>query len=142
MDSHSCRSLRVYFAGDQVFFTVWTENALSDLGVQESFTATLFNYGLIISGIMTLVFASGLLALLHKKTFGKVGSFTFMFATLALIAIGAFPENARPMHYLASVLLFCTGSSCFACSSVDFCAGRQSENSLVHVVDSRVAAFP
>jgi hypothetical membrane protein len=61
----------------------WTENALSDLGVQEGLTAPLFN-----------------------KLVGKVGSFTFVLATLALIAIGIFPENARPMHYFASVAFF------------------------------------
>ena len=84
----------------------WTENALSDLGVQEGLTAPLFNYGLIISGAMSLVFASGILALLRNKLVGKVGSFTFVLATLALIAIGIFPENARPMHYFASVAFF------------------------------------
>jgi hypothetical membrane protein len=84
----------------------WTENALSDLGVQEGLTVPLFNYGLIISGAMSLVFASGILALLRNKLVGKVGSFTFALATLALIAIGIFPENARPMHYFASVAFF------------------------------------
>lgn len=84
----------------------WTENALSDLGVQEGLTAPLFNYGLIISGAMSLVFASGILALLRNKLVGKVGSFTFVLATLALIAIGIFPENTRPMHYFASVAFF------------------------------------
>lgn len=84
----------------------WTENALSDLGVQEGLTAPLFNYGLIISGAMSLVFASGILALLRNKLVGKVGSFTFVLATLALIAIGIFPKNARPMHYYASVSFF------------------------------------
>jgi len=84
----------------------WTENALSDLGVQEGLTAPLFNYGLIISGAMSLVFASGILALLRNKLVGKVGSFTFVLATLALIAIGIFPENARPMHYFVSVAFF------------------------------------
>ena len=84
----------------------WTENALSDLGVQEGLTAPLFNYGLIISGAMSLVFASGILALLRNKLVGKVGSFTFVLATLALIAIGIFPENVRPMHYFASVAFF------------------------------------
>jgi len=53
-----------------------------------------------------LVFASGILAPLRNKLVGKVGSFTFVLATLALIAIGIFPENAEPMHYFASVAFF------------------------------------
>jgi hypothetical membrane protein len=40
------------------------------------------------------------------KPVGEVGSFIFILATLALIAIGVFPENARPMHYYASVSFF------------------------------------
>jgi len=84
----------------------WTENALSDLGVQGGLTAPLFNYGLIISGVMSLIFATGIFALLHKKLVGEVGSFSFILATLALIAIGVFPETAKPMHYYASVSFF------------------------------------
>ena len=84
----------------------WTENALSDLGIQEDLTAPLFNYGLIISGVMSLVFAIGIFALLQRKLMGRVGVFTLMLATLALIAIGVFPENAKPMHYYASVSFF------------------------------------
>jgi len=84
----------------------WTENALSDLGIQEGLTAPLFNYGLIISGVMSLVFTIGIFALLQRKLMGRVGVFTFLLATLALIAIGVFPENAKPMHYYASVSFF------------------------------------
>jgi len=43
----------------------WTGNALSDLGVQEGVTAVLFNSGLIFSGILALIFASGLLIFLY-----------------------------------------------------------------------------
>jgi len=36
----------------------WTGNALSDLGVVEGVTAVLFNSGLIIGGILAIIFAS------------------------------------------------------------------------------------
>jgi len=84
----------------------WTENALSDLGVQEGITSILFNYGLIISGTLALIFATGLFIFLREKMLGKMGAFIFVLATLALITIGIFPENVKPTHYYASVAFF------------------------------------
>jgi len=83
----------------------WTENALSDLGVQEGVTAILFNYGLIIAGILALVFASRLFVS-QKTIYGRIGAFIFVLAALTLMAIGVFPENVKPTHYYASVGFF------------------------------------
>jgi hypothetical membrane protein len=38
----------------------WMENALSDLGVMPGATSALFNYGLIVSGILGFIFATSL----------------------------------------------------------------------------------
>jgi hypothetical membrane protein len=84
----------------------WTENALSDLGVQEGITANLFNYGIIISGIFAMIFALGLFTFLREKLLGKIGAFIFILDILALIAIGVFPENVKPTHYYVSVIFF------------------------------------
>lgn len=97
----------------------WTENALSDLGVIPGATAYLFNYGLIISGILGFVFATSLFRMMrffdmlsadgrshilgHK---GLGGAMFFSLACLALVAIGVFPENVRYAHFLASVAFF------------------------------------
>ena len=83
----------------------WTENALSDLGVQEGVTAILFNYGLIIVGILALVFASGLFVS-QKTMLGKIAAFIFVLAAFALMAIGVLPENVKPTHYYVSVGFF------------------------------------
>jgi hypothetical membrane protein len=83
----------------------WTGNALSDLGVQEGVTAILFNSGLIIGGILALVFVSGLFVL-QKIILGRIGVFIFVLAALALMAVGIFPENVGPTHYYSSVALF------------------------------------
>jgi len=83
----------------------WTENALSDLGVQEGVTAILFNCGLIIAGILALIFTSELLVS-QKAIYGKVGAFMFVLAAFALTAIGVFPENVKPAHYYSSVGFF------------------------------------
>ncbi len=84
----------------------WTNNALSDLGVQIGLTTSLFNYGLIVSGLLALVFAVGMFFYLREKILGEAGAAVFILAALALVSIGLFPENVEPMHYYASVAFF------------------------------------
>jgi len=84
----------------------WTENALSDLGVMEGVTAVLFNSGLIISGILAIIFACGLFVFLDDRTLGRIGAFIFTLAALALVAIGIFTENFGRIHYYVSVAFF------------------------------------
>jgi hypothetical membrane protein len=85
--------------GDSIF-------ALSDLGVKQGVAAVLFNYSLIISGLLTLVLALGLLLFPSGKILGKIGAFTLILDALALTAIGVFPENVEPTHFYASVTFF------------------------------------
>jgi hypothetical membrane protein len=84
----------------------WTKNALSDLGIQTEPTSILFNFGLVASGVLTLVFGIGLFGLLGSTVLGKVGVFLFVLASLALIAIGVFNENCTPVHWYVSVVFF------------------------------------
>ncbi len=84
----------------------WTQNALSDLGIQSGTTAPLFNYGLISSGIMALIFACGLFSFLGDMLFGKIGAAVFTLAVVSLTAIGVFPESVRPTHFYVSVAFF------------------------------------
>jgi hypothetical membrane protein len=85
----------------------WTNNALSDLGVIPGITASVFNFGLIASGLLAFNFAIfGLYAYFGKNNAGKIGSALFSAGSLALIAIGVFNENYSPTHYLVSVTFF------------------------------------
>src|SRR5665648_172520 len=79
----------------------WTNNALSDLGVVSGLTASLFNFGLFVSGVLALIFSLfGLFNYFRKYWIGKIGSTVFAAATIALIAISVFNENFSPTHYL------------------------------------------
>jgi hypothetical membrane protein len=84
----------------------WTNNALSDLGVQSGITAIVFNSGLVISGFLFTVFATGLFSFVGNRIVGKVGAAVFALACVMLIAIGVFNENFSPTHYFVSVGLF------------------------------------
>ncbi len=84
----------------------WTNNALSDLGVQSGITAITFNSGLVVSGILLIIFATGLFALLCKYVVGRVGASVFILSCISLIGIGIFNESFSPMHYILSVAFF------------------------------------
>lgn len=82
----------------------WFTNALSDLGVHEA--AALFNSGLIIGGVLTTIFAVGLMQILRKQVLGFLGTFTLVLSTIHLCAIGVFPESAGRIHFFVSVAFF------------------------------------
>jgi len=84
----------------------WMDNALSDLGVVPGVTAALFNYGLMISGMLLFIFSTGMFVFLGEKFVSRTGAFVFALAYLSLVAIGVFPENFKPTHYLVSVTFF------------------------------------
>jgi len=87
----------------------WTNNALSDLGGPPPATAiaaVLFNSGLIIGGILGMMFAVGLMYTLREQTLKFIGVFILFLATVSLIAVGVFPETAGRIHFYVSVAFF------------------------------------
>jgi hypothetical membrane protein len=84
----------------------WTNNALSDLGVMPGTTSILFNTGLIISGVLAAIFATGLYIAFKNSVLGQVGAITFLVCALALMSIGVFTENVKPIHLYVSVAFF------------------------------------
>ena len=82
----------------------WFKNALSDLGVGEA--AQIFNSGLIIGGVLTTIFAVGLMQILRKQVLGFLGTSTLIMASLSLCAIGLFPESAGRIHFYVSISFF------------------------------------
>lgn len=84
----------------------WTDNALSDLGVQTGLVATSFNAGLITAGLLGFIFATGLFDHIQGGALGRLGVLLFLIDSIALVAIGVFPENVEPNHYYASVAFF------------------------------------
>jgi hypothetical membrane protein len=79
----------------------WTQNALSDLGIQAN-TAAVFNYGMILGGILTLIFSIGLIKILSNKT----GAYFLSISSIALIGIGLFPETFFALHFITSASFF------------------------------------
>ena len=82
----------------------WTANALSDLGVGEA--AWVFNSGLMAGGILTMVFAAGLLVAFGGRALGRVGAVLLFLDAIALLGIGVFSEAAGDIHSYFSVAFF------------------------------------
>jgi len=88
----------------------WTDNALSDLGHQGTAgvtVATIFNSGLILGGLLSIIFAVGLMQILRKQTFGAIGTILLLLlAYISFVAVGVFPETAGIIHFYVSVAFF------------------------------------
>jgi hypothetical membrane protein len=84
----------------------WTENALSDLGVQGPVTAAIFNTGLVLGGVLFALFIVGLFIYMGKNLVGKGASALLFVASVSLICIGVFNESFGYVHYLVSVAFF------------------------------------
>lgn len=120
----------------------WTDNALSDLGVKDGITAPLFNYGLIVSGVSTLVFAAGLFKFLRQETAGRMGALILGSATIALVSIGIFPESARPTHYYASVAFFVLCPMAMLVLAVAFMGAKKTQIGVFTLSTAIVASVP
>jgi hypothetical membrane protein len=94
----------------------WTEDSLSSLagryGDSPSWSATgapalFFNFGLLLGGLMMVIFANGLrLSREMMGGFGSVGSFMLMATGVTMLLIGVFPLTFGPIHTLVSYLTF------------------------------------
>jgi len=83
----------------------WTENDISYLGVEGPATI-LFNWGLILAGVLSLIFAVGLGKSLLSSRFGKWGMVSLLLGSIALSAIGIFPRTISLAHDAASISFF------------------------------------
>lgn len=79
----------------------WTNNALSDLGV-EGLSAFFFNNGLILGGFFIFIFSLCLIRLLKNK----IGAYLLLGSSISLVGIGIFPETIFILHYLTSAAFF------------------------------------
>ena len=83
----------------------WTEYDMSVLGVKGSAKA-LFNWGLFLTGVLSLVFAIGLRRSLLSSRLGQLGMVSLILGSIALSAVGIFPRTIDLPHDLSSVAFF------------------------------------
>lgn len=84
----------------------WTNDDLSVLGVEGS-AKRLFNSGLILTGVFSLIFAIGLgQSFLSGGLLGQMGMVSLVLGSTALSAVGIFPRTIRKLHNYASLAFF------------------------------------
>ena len=83
----------------------WTENDVSVLGVEGSGT-TLFNSGLILVGVLSLIFATGLWRSFLSSRTGRLGMASLILGSIAISATGVFPRSIDLPHDLSSIAFF------------------------------------
>jgi hypothetical membrane protein len=104
----------------------WGNNALSDLGHSiNSDVAMLFNFGLLLSGFFTILYA-----LTSFRNHAKYTSYFLVFTGLALQLVATFNEVYKPLHFQVSVLFFLT--LCFV--SVTYIIEKRSVLAVVALV--------
>lgn len=102
----------------------WTGNALSDLGAPARASAPLFNNGLILAGILGVVFVVRTAAIAENLAHWAAVA-VMAGATADLSLIGAFPTG-HPLHYTVSVIFFVSLSfGLFFFGTGDVLAGRR-----------------
>lgn len=83
----------------------WTEYNISVLGVEGSMK-TLFNWGLILTGLLSLIFAIGLRKNLLLSRPGQYGVISLIIGSMGIAMIGIFPRSIDLPHDVASVVFF------------------------------------
>ena len=86
----------------------WTANALSDLGniVTHTASAPVFNYGLMIGGVVIILFAIGMVLEVKSNVMGLLGALTLVTSGLGIFFVGIFPENFLLEHAISAFTYF------------------------------------
>ena len=83
----------------------WTENHISVFGVEGS-AKTLFNGGLILAGIFSLIFAIGLGRCLLSGRLGQLAMVSLILGSAAVFTMGTFPRTFDFMHGVSTTAFF------------------------------------
>jgi hypothetical membrane protein len=94
----------------------WTDNYLSDLGgfpgdrpiwAANGLASIIFNSGLVMAGILGLVFAMGIKKNgIFNSFLGNIRSIFFLLCACALVGIGVFPETTGDPHIVFTIAFF------------------------------------
>nr|MDO8133013.1 DUF998 domain-containing protein [Candidatus Njordarchaeum guaymaensis] len=85
----------------------WTNYALSNLGdLTKPASAPIFNIGLIIGGIITVIFVLGLSMKTRTNALGLVATILLFASGIGMIGVGIFPMNYLLPHAVSAFLIF------------------------------------
>ena len=82
----------------------WASNALSDLGVSK--VANIFNYSLILAGILNVIFCFGFLKAYRRDLLSYIGNVILLLASGSISLVGIFTEAFGSLHFYVSFGFF------------------------------------
>jgi hypothetical membrane protein len=113
----------------------WTENWLSDLGgypggepvwSSQGASSVIFNLGLVVAGILGMVFAIGVMASGMMTTgSGRMGARFLLLDSVALIGVGVFPLTIIALHEIFAVTFFLLALVSFLLIGIGFLRASQ-----------------
>ncbi len=83
----------------------WTEDHISALGVEGS-AKMLFNSGLVLAGILSLIFAIGLGWCFLSGRLGQLAMVSLILGSIAVFDMGVFPRTFDFMHGVSTTVFF------------------------------------
>ena len=118
---------------------IFTRDAYSDFGSNESCCPGLYNYGLIITGLVVMVYGS-CIAWLAQNKLETGGGFYMFLAGIFLALIGVYPSGTRP-HVFVSTWFFIQADLALILTTAGLYARRKTpENGAL--LTGMVMAFP
>ena len=87
----------------------WKNNALSDLGALTTSYSSIYNIGMILTGLLGILFVAGLF-FFFKSKISLLGSILFFVGMIFLVLVGVFPSGTSP-HLEVSLGFFASSSA-------------------------------
>jgi hypothetical membrane protein len=86
----------------------WINNAISDLGniVDHPASAPFLNSGLVVGGLIMILFGIGMFLEIRGNTFASIGALTLLTSGIGLFFVGVFPENFIVPHFASAFTYF------------------------------------
>ncbi|MFC1898974.1 DUF998 domain-containing protein [Chloroflexota bacterium] len=83
----------------------WTKEHISALGVEGS-TKMFFNTGMMLVGILGLIFAVGLGQILSSGRLGQIAVVSLLLGSFSLFIMGAFPRTFDFLHAMSAITFY------------------------------------
>ena len=120
----------------------WNRNALSDIGVSTvSLAANVFNFSLIIAGVLNFVFALGFTKANAKSLLFYLGSLLLILGGISLSLIGVFTEAYGRLHFYVSAGYFGLFSLALLLIGFAFLHARQATRGSISILVGSISGL-
>ena len=117
----------------------WEINALSDLGVSNQ--ANIFNYSLIIAGILNFIFSVGFMKAFAHNRISQIPIILLLISGISLSMIGIFTEAYEPHHTIAASGFFVLTPISIILIGITFLKSKKIKKGYISILAGIMALF-